>query len=211
MKNIFYLFLTGLIVFVPACDESLPEYTEPENVLIGKIIGPVENTTYSIVIHENHEYDPPAISFRGDSTIIFRLEVLNTYDEVIAESTFVSGYVKIWLATDNENEIIQNIVPSDLIQYSPVLEIPAGGKVYLDVKVKFRNTRGDYIWLGKSRIEYPIGTVTYLPIKLKAKSYIRLYKKLGPIVTPEINFTLSVSGTVFYPGTASYYEVKKTK
>lgn len=203
MKNILYLFLTGLIVFIPACDELLPEYTEPANVLIGKIVQPVENATYPIVTHEDHRYEPPAISFRGDSTINFRLEVLNTYEDVISESTYVSGYIKIWPATDKDNEIIQNIVTYNLNQYSPVLVIPVGGKVYLDVKTKFRNTEGDYIWLGKSRVEYPIGTVTYSPIRLKVKAYIRLYKKLGLIVTPEMNFTLSIVGTVYYPGKAN--------
>jgi hypothetical protein len=201
LKRLYIFTVLLFTLLYPGCEETLPVYSEPQNILTGKIIEPTDGASYEISIFENHRWEPPLTQFVGDSTIHFRLEVQNVYNDVIEDSTYVSdGYVKLWDPSRPENYVTHYIKIVNLNRHSDVLTIRPGDKVWLDVNCRLLCDNGYFFWNGKRYIENPIGFITYDPIRLVGKAYIRLYKKLGMVVTPELSFNLRASGRAFWPG-----------
>lgn len=201
MKNFHEKYLVVFLLFfllsVPSCEESLPDYVEPKKVLVAKITYPLDSSSYAISVFENYStLDPetgtkPRVYFIGSDAIGIEVRVTNTYDEVISDSAFISGYVKLIDPANDENVVTHTIKKTDLTPIFDVIQIKPNGFVTLKIDCKLRNDEGKYIWLDKPYTE--IESI-YSPIPLKLKAYVRLYKKLGYVVTPEMNINLIVSG-----------------
>lgn len=203
--NILQIIVTlPLVLFFYSCDESLPEYKEPQNVLMSSIINPIDGSTYNLNVTENHATEPPRVTISGSSTLMVRMRVKNNYDEVIEDSAYVGGYIKIEDVTNPGNFIIQNIKYTDVKPFpgklGEIIRIRPGEQFDVDVECEFKNTDGIYIWLGKESIEQSSGYVTYKVFPLRIRGYLRLYKKLGPIISQSIIINLAVAAKVYYPG-----------
>ncbi len=205
MKKVMTLLLfLGLSVFFYSCEESLPEYKAPENVLTSSIIVPADQSNYNLQITELYSTYPPRVIFSGTSTLMVRLRVKNIYDDVIEDSAFVGGYVKIQDLNDEDNFVIQNIKYADIKPFpgklGEIIRIRPNEQFDIDVECKYVNENGLHLWRNKEFVESPPGQYSYSPIPLKIKAYLRLYKKLGMIVSNEIVINLSVKASVYWPG-----------
>jgi hypothetical protein len=200
-RNYLVLRLVSICIFVllfilSACDEKLPVYVEPANILVGSVTSPQSGSDYSISIFENYwratdsiTHIFPSVTFNGLNVLGLEITVKNIYNDVVSDSTFVGGYVKIWDPIDPTNVVTHLIKRTDLSPNPDVLNINPGGFVKLKVDCKLRNDYGKYIWLDKPYSEIDGG---YSPIAFKVKAYVRLYKKLGYTVTPEMTINLVV-------------------
>lgn len=207
MKYFMCIILVIIILFniiYVGCDETLPEYKEPPNILTGAIFSPVNSSTITFNVREFYR-DPsgqPIVTFYGVDSMILRLEVENIYDTPIKDSTEIGGYIKIWDPIYPENIAYAPFSRNSLSPYTDYLTIDTGktGKKFLKTGWKLKLQDGAYIWFGKRADDYPNNRVVYGPFILKAKAYIKLYKKLGLIVTKEIEFKLEIISTVVIPG-----------
>ena len=201
--NIFIFLVSFILVFfLPACDETLPEYQAPPNVVIGGIIQPGSVGAYRFNIVERFPTSPQfyKVIFVGIDSLIFRFEVQNVYEEVIEDKADVGGYVKIWDPILPDNYATVPLTQSSLTPNRDTLRIRPGDKAWLRTTwKKLMYDDGSWPWVGKPNEDYGEGRIRYKPITLKAKAYIRLYKKLGFVVTPEINFTLDIISTIYDP------------
>lgn len=207
MINSRKILLTFILLFSLnffSCDESLPEYKAPENVLVGSIIVPADQSVYNLQISELYNTYPPRVVYSGASTIMIRIRVKNIFDEVLEDSAMVGGYVKIQDLNDEDNFVIQNIKYSDIKPFpgklGEIIRIRPNEQFDVDVECKYLNENGLHLWRNKDYVESPPGFVTYDTIPLKIKAYLRLYKKLGPVITNEIVIYLNVKASVYYPG-----------
>ncbi len=201
MKIIILIYIVVLLVLsvvFQACEESLPEYIEPKNIVIGNITSPGDGSNYSISVFEKYWGTPdpitlryPSVTFIGLNAIGLEITVKNIFNDVVSDSTFVGGYVKIWDPIDPENIVTQLIKKTDLSPNPDVLTLQPDQFVKLKVDCKLLNDEGRYIWLDKPYTEIESA---YSPIPLKLKAYVRLYKKLGYAVTPEMSINLIVTG-----------------
>lgn len=201
-KHIFFIVVLSIIFY--SCEESLPEYNPPEDVLVGSILIPADQTTYRLQITELYTTYPPKVVYSGSSTLRVRIRVKNIYDEVLEDSAMVGGYVRIQDIKDEDNFVIQKIKYADVQPFpgklGDIIRIRPNEQFDVDVECKFVNENGLHLWRNKEFIESPPGFVTYDIIPLKIKAYLRLYKKLAPVITNEILVYLSVSASVYYPG-----------
>lgn len=191
-----------LLVVLPSCDESLPEYKEPPDVLIGKIITPDSASVFRFNIQERYPSDDRyyKVIFYGNDSIIFRFEIQNVYKKVIEDKTDIGGYVKIWDPLLPQNFATVPLNRSSLVPYRDTLQIRVGEKVWL--KSAWKKLRFDdltYAFRGKPSENYINGKIRYRPIQLKAKGYLRLYKKLGFVITPDITFSIDVISDIYDP------------
>lgn len=206
MKQWSILILSIFIIsfYFFSCEESLPEYKPPENVLVGNILVPANQSTYRLQISEFYTTNPPRVVYSGSSTLMVRIRVKNIYDEVLEDTAMVGGYVKIQDMSDEENFVVQPIKYSDVKPFpgklGEIIRIRPNEQFDVDVECKYVNENGLHLWRNKDYIESPPGFVTYNTIPLKIKANLRLYKKLGPIITNEIVVYLNVSASVYYPG-----------
>ncbi|MDP2207337.1 MAG: hypothetical protein Q8K98_01015 [Bacteroidota bacterium] len=205
----FIKYLTGFITIIfsvgifQACDETLPEYKAPPDILTGRITIPDSGSSYYFSIRERFAdpTKPPRVTFFTPDSIVFRFEVLNVYDEVIQDSSEVGGYLKIWDPVYPDNIAIVPFTSSSLSPYREILEIKPDEKIWLKTSwKKLLLQDGSYVWIGKTSDDTPDGRVRYGPFTLKAKAYIKLYKKLGLVITPDIEFKLDIVSTVIHPG-----------
>lgn len=201
-KILISVFLVAFNFF--SCDESLPEYKAPEKVLTGNIIIPADQSVYNLQISELYTTYPPRVVYSGASTIMIRIRVKNIFDEVLEDSAMVGGFVKIQDMNDEDNFVIQSIKYSDIKPFpgklGEIIRIRPNEQFDVDVECKYVNENGLHLWRNKDYIESPPGFITYDTIPLKVKAYLRLYKKLGPIITNEIVIYLKVSASIYYPG-----------
>jgi hypothetical protein len=196
------IFIFVLLFTLSACDEKLPVYVEPKNVLVGSITSPQNGSEYNISVFEKYWRTPdsithryPSVTFNGLNVLGLEITVKNIYIDVVSDSTFVGGYVKIRDPIDPNNVVTYLIKRTDLSPNPDILNINPGGFVKLKVDCKLRNDDGKYIWLDKPYSEID---GAYSPIFFNVKAYVRLYKKLGYIVTPEMTINLVVKGTRDY-------------
>lgn len=203
----FINYLTGFITIIfslgifPACDETLPEYKAPPDILVGRITVPDSVTPIYFNIREYY-FDPtksPKVTFFTPDSIMFRFEVTNIYDEVISDSSDVGGYLKIWDPVYPDNIAIVPFSNSSLSPYREILEISPDNKIWLKVSwKKLMLQNGPYVWEGKQSEDIPDDRVSY-NFPLKAKAFIKLYKKLGLVVTPDVEFKLYIVSRVIQP------------
>lgn len=187
-----------------SCEESLPEYKPPENILVASILVPADQSTYPLRVLEDYRTFPPKVTYSGSSTLMIRIRVKNIYDEVLEDSAKVGGYVRIQDLNDEDNFVIQPIKYADVKPFpgklGEIIRIRPNEQFDVDVECKYVNENGLHLWRNKDFIESPPGFVTYDTIPLKIKAYLRLYKKLGPVITNEIVINLKVTASVYYPG-----------
>ncbi|MDI6802528.1 MAG: hypothetical protein QME58_01625 [Bacteroidota bacterium] len=205
----FIKYLTGFITIIfsvvifQACDETLPEYKSPPDILTAKITVPDSGSSYYFSIREYYP-DPtwrPRVTFYTPDSIMFRFEVKNIYDKVISDSSDVGGYLKIWDPVYPDNIAIVPFTNSSLSPYKEILEIKPDENIWLKASwKKLLLQDGSYVWIGKQADDTPDYRIRYRPILLKAKAYIKLYKKLGIVVTPDIEFKLDIVSTFIIPG-----------
>ncbi len=205
----FIKYLTGFITIIlsvvifQACDETLPEYKAPPDILTGRITIPDSGASYYFSIREFYPDLSwrPGVTFYTPDSIVFRFEVMNVYDEVIQDSSEVGGYLKIWDPVYPDNIAIVPFTSSSLSPYKEILEIKPGEKIWLKASwKKLLLQDNSYVWIGKQPSDTPDNRVRYGPFILKAKAYIKLYKKLGLVVTPDTEFKLDIVSTVIIPG-----------
>jgi hypothetical protein len=202
MPRLAAIFIFVLLFTLSACDEKLPVYVEPANVLVGSITSPQSGSDYNISVFEKYWRTPdsithryPSVTFNGLNVLGLEITVRNIYNDVVSDSTFVGGYVKIWDPIDQANVITHLIKRTDLSPNPDVLTINPGGFVKLKVDCKLRNDDGKYIWLDKPYSEID---GAYSPIPFRVKAYVRLYKKLGYTVTSEMTINLAVKANKDY-------------
>lgn len=191
-----------IVVIFQACDETLPEYKAPQDILTGRITVPDSGSTLFFSIYEYY-FDVnrnPRVSFFTPDSIYFRFEVKNIYDEVISDSAEVGGYLKIWDAGYPDRIAIVPFTNNSLSPIREIIEINPDEKIWLKVSWKRLLLQdGAFVWIGKPSNDTPDGRVRYSPISLKAKAYIKLYKKLGLVVTPDLEFKLDIVSRVDMP------------
>ncbi len=183
------------IVIVFGCNEILPEYSQPENLLSAEVVPlNVASDTVSYYIIDNN--NPNLVFIRLDSPFNgYEIRIINTYEETIQDDADVTGTVElIWNDQPKFSAEIPVTLPAVFSQhYDPstgLITVNPGDTIVLRVYWNFRFTSGEWAFTkqggtdGPSFFVAPKITAYYRyhhPMYLTVKTKVKLFRSLSYI------------------------------
>ena len=197
------------------CDESLPPYSEPTAVLKADM--------YALVpLSVNYkEYAWSDYGFLPDNTTKFRISAVNTYEETFQGPLEVKGRLEVWpVLSKSDIDRIPVVWPGEMPSTRAVIPITKYNIIstwLIDpTKTTLTMKPGDKVMFAVDWA-YAVGLTNvlfFLPVEseiintktiervyrktvFRARATVQLFKGAAPIVSPEIEFSLTFSGTVY--------------
>lgn len=180
------LFAAALACLSLSCNESLPTYEDPQNVLALKV---------TLIEQLNDRIAPP-----GRQVVHVVLEAENIHDEVFFDSVNIGGAVRIWwkrkpvrfrtmLLTED------NLLDHDLISNGKIMLLP-GQKVALDLYWNLRTDEGIYLpremnfaFLRRRVCDYNVACAD--PEEFVLEASLKIFDRLGVVQAPVNSFVFT--------------------
>lgn len=200
------LLLSTAIFCAVGCEDLLPEYRQPSNVLISSI----KVDTFTVQYLETERWYPelngPLIDYSSYSPDYrFYFFIINNYDETIDVTADLNGKIEFWQDQRPENKATFNIsnsdLPSDESYNSTTNRITIDPGKALTVLKQWNYKMDDDKWVHKTGLEITgkedkprfFYTIYYRPALFHLRSAIALNKSM-PAIVSETTFVFTLVG-----------------
>lgn len=215
MKNVVLLFLIFYsFIGLWSCNESLPVYTPPENVLKASIVAlntPTDTVRYSMLDDNNPNLVRVTLNspFNG-----YEIVFVNTYEETIQDDMEIDGTCELAWVEKPELKAMMTLsntsfYSGDLDPATGMLTINPGDTVRLRVFWNFRLTTNDWAFSQVRYIDGPAYSTGPMQVQsdrlhsamlLQAKIKIKLFRSLSFVEATSLDdIPVLFKGRITYP------------
>ncbi len=215
MKSVILFFTLGLLsLFVNSCNDPLPTYTPPTNVLSADVLplNAIKDTVrYSMLDNNN----PNLVKITLNSAFYgYEIKIVNMYEETIQDYFEVEGTLELsW----KEKPELKSVIPITATSFysgvldptSNLLTINPGDTVKLRVYWNFKLTTEDWAFTQVKSTDSPVYSGgafnfyfyrTHEPMLLTAKLKVKIFRGLSFVEKQSIDdFPVVFQGKVTMP------------
>lgn len=197
-----------------ACNESLPVYSSPENILQAMTV-PLNSPEDTVRYFMRDNNNPNLVTVRLDSPFNgYEVKIVNTFDETVQDDADVQGKLELsWKdKTTLTAEIpitITNFYSSHYDPSNGLITINPGDTARLRVFWNFKLTTSDWAFTQQQSVDgnmYYVGPLSsefkryHLPMEFQMKLHVKIFRSLGYIdAVSKENDVVLFQGTVRNP------------
>jgi len=202
LHRVIFLLLPAFIFL--SCDDLLPTYQKPENILEAGFT----SIDTSLIKYSGWLYQVPVYRYTESSPYNFILQIRNRYTETIQSTADIQGKLEIWVAA---NPALKATIPltssNALLLNSPAIFNPVTGiltlnpnqKLFLKTQWNFKMDDGHWINEALPNYNQVVTGMFYTRYHDPAQMHIRLtvgvIKNTSPLVADTV-ITIRLQGSV---------------
>lgn len=199
----YVLFLILVLAFFSGCEDLLPPYDNPSEMLQGSVRVTAEERIY----YSHVDYNDPVLLIRtlsySSASAQIDIGVTNIFDETLEDVAAVSGTLEIfseehpeYKATINLNE--QQLITPAITPGTNILMIHSGQTIWFRTTWRYRLDDGMPLFLYVDRVDEGQKR-KHSPVRMVARAIVRIFKDVNPVRTPDYAFPLVFEGTIIPP------------